>query len=138
MADNTFDKFKSSLNRGIATISVKTSSSLEKSKLRTHIETLKNEIQKLYLEAGEISYTKWIERNGDCSALEQLFKEIQAKHNTIAELTEELNSIDDRDNQILGLQSEKSAVPEIVCPQCGAVYNTPVKFCRSCGFKMQA
>lgn len=134
MAEHTFDKFKSSLNRGIATISVKTSSSLEKSKLRTHIESLKNEIQKLYLEVGEVSFTQWMNHDENSSVLEGLFSEIQAKQNAINELSEELNSIDERDNKILGLQTEKTA---IICPQCGAAYTAPAKFCRSCGFKMQ-
>ena len=38
--NNTFSKLKSSLDRGITTISVKTSSSLEKAKVNTHIEFL--------------------------------------------------------------------------------------------------
>lgn len=51
---DAFDKLRSSLNRGITTISVKTSSSLEKTKLKTHIESLTNDIQKLYSEAGDL------------------------------------------------------------------------------------
>lgn len=137
MAD-AFDKLKSSLNRGITTISVKTSSSLEKSKLRTHIDSLKNDIQKLYYEIGETSYNKWLNADPDCTALELLFEQIQSKQKSIAELSEELNAIDVRDSQILGTKTEKPAsAPAITCPSCGAQYDVPVKFCRSCGFKMQ-
>ena len=137
MAD-AFDKLKSSLNRGITTISVKTSSSLEKTKLRTHIESLNNEIQKLYSEIGKTAYDKWANGDPDCAALEQLFQQVQGNQQTIAELTEELNSIDARDNQILGTKTEKAPEPQgITCPNCGAKYETPVKFCRNCGSKMQ-
>lgn len=137
MAD-AFDKFKSSLNRGIATISVKTSSSLEKSKLRTHIDSLKSDIQKLYFEIGETAYNKWLNADPDCTALERMFEEIKTKQQTISELSDELNSIDERDNQILGTKTEKPAAnSNVFCPSCGASYDAPVKFCRSCGFKMQ-
>ena len=52
MAD-AFEKFKSSINRGITTISMKTASSLEKTKLKTHMDSLKNENQRLIVEIGE-------------------------------------------------------------------------------------
>lgn len=135
MAD-TFDKLKSSLNRGITAISVKTSSSLEKSKLKTDIDSLKAEIQKLYCQIGETAYGKWLSADPDCSALEQLFEEVRSRQKTISELSETLNSIDERDSQILGAKTEKPAAPAVTCPGCGASYDSPVKFCRSCGCKM--
>lgn len=137
MAD-AFDKLRSSLNRGITTISVKTSSSLEKTKIRTHIESLNNEIQKLYYEIGQTAYNKWCNEDPDNTALAQLFEDVKAKQQTIAELTESLNSIDERDNEILGTKAEKpAAAPGTTCTSCGAVYETPVKFCRNCGNKLQ-
>lgn len=137
MAD-AFDKLKSSLNRGITTISVKTSSSLEKTKLRTHMESLNNEIQKLYHEIGETAYQKWLSGDPDGSALEQMYQQIRSKQQTISELTEELNAIDERDSQILGTKTEKAPEPQaITCANCGAKYDTPVKFCRNCGCRMQ-
>lgn len=131
-----FDKFKASLNRGITTISVKTSSSLEKTKLKTHMDSLRTEIQRLLSEAGELAYNKWLNGDPDCSALEKLFEDIRGKQNTIAELTVQLDAIDERDSQILGSKTEKAPVSNLVCPKCGAVYENPVKFCRSCGTKM--
>lgn len=136
MAD-AFDKLRSSINRGITTISVKTSSSLEKTKHKTHIESLKNDIRKLYSEVGEMAYNKWVNSDPDCASLERLFEEIQSKQKSIADLSEELNSIDERDNQILGNKTEKAPTAKVICPSCGAGYENPVKFCRSCGFKMQ-
>ena len=136
MAD-ALDKLKSSWNRGIATISVKTASSLEKAKLKTHIESLKSDIQKLYFEAGEMSYNKWLNADPDCTNLERIFEDIKSKQKQITELSEELNSIDDRDSQILGTEVEKTPTANVVCPNCGAGYENPVKFCRSCGFRMQ-
>ena len=135
MAD-AFEKFKSSINRGITTISMKTASSLEKTKLKTHMDSLKNENQRLIVEIGELAYKKWYNSDPDCTQLEQLFNKVKENQQTIADLTAQLSAIDDRDNEVLGNKVEKPASPEIVCPNCGAGYETPVKFCRSCGFKM--
>lgn len=136
MAD-AFDKLKSSFNRGITTISVKTSSSLEKTKLKTHIDSLKTEIQKLYSVIGETAYNKWLNEDSDNAPLERMYEDIRAKQKLISDLSDELNAIDERDNQILGTKTEKPAgAPTITCPSCGAGYDAPVKFCRSCGFKM--
>jgi rubrerythrin len=135
MAD-AFEKFKSSLNRGITTISMKTASSFEKSKLKTHMDSLKSENQRLIVEIGELAYKKWYNHDTDNTELEQLCTKVKENQQTIADLTAQLSAIDDRDNEVLGNKVEKPAGPEIVCPNCGAGYETPVKFCRSCGFKM--
>ncbi len=136
MAD-AFDKFKSSLNRGITTINVKASSFSEKTKIKTHIDTLNADIQKLYTEIGQTAFNKWQNSDPDNSVLLSLFEQIQAKQDNIVQLNNEMAAIDERDNQILGAKAEKPATaPAIVCPSCGAGYDAPVKFCRSCGFKM--
>ena len=53
MAGDTFQKIKDSTSRAITKISVKTSSSLEKSKIKMHIESLTKEIQKMFADIGE-------------------------------------------------------------------------------------
>lgn len=136
MAD-AFDKFKSTLNRGITTINVKASSFSEKTKIKTHIDTLNADIQKLFTEIGQTAFNKWQNSDPDNSTLLNLFEQIQEKQNTIIELNAQLTAIDERDSQILGTKPEKpAAAPAIICPSCGAGYDAPVKFCRSCGFKM--
>ena len=101
MAADAFDKFKSSINRGIATISVKTSSSLEKSKLKTRIETLRSDIEKKYSAAGESVYKIWSQGSNDVSQLSELFETIRQKHEEIEKLTAELAGIDERDSRML-------------------------------------
>lgn len=136
MAD-AFDKFKSSLNRGITTINVKASSFSEKAKIKTHIDTLNSEIERLYSEIGKLCYSKWQSGDPDSTAVVALLEQIRTKQDTITELNVQMASIDERDSQILGTRTEKPAVaPAIVCPNCGTGYDAPVKFCRSCGTKM--
>lgn len=140
MAGDAFQKFKSSLNRGVTTISVKTSSSLEKAKIKTHIDTIQSEIQQLSLSIGELAYTKWLNNDTDTSQLVEFFISIQQKNGEIEKLNEELSSIDARDNQILGNMAVEEAAATtdfaMVCPNCGTGYETPVKFCRKCGTKL--
>lgn len=143
MAGDAFQKLGDSMNRAITKISVKTSSSLEKVKIKTHIDTLSKDVQKLFAEIGENAYSLWL--NGDVSneALVAKFEAIRQKQSEIENLTAELNSIDERDNQILGTKTESEYRPDVVnpakasCPNCGAECEPTAKFCRKCGFKLQ-
>ena len=146
MAGDTFQKFKSSINRGVTAISIKTSSSLEKVKIKTHIESINSEIERLIVAAGETAYTIWESGELDIPSLNEQFSLIKQKKEEIALLESEYASIDERDNQILGTQvpDETVSTPPvtesvvgITCPNCGANYTTPVKFCRKCGNKLQ-
>ena len=60
MENDAFGKVKSSLNRAVTSISVKTSSSLEKGKLNTYIDSLENDIKKLKFELGEEVFRAFI------------------------------------------------------------------------------
>ena len=160
MANDVFQKFKSSVNRGITTISVKTSSSLEKTKIKTHIDSLTKEIEKCTYHIGEQAYAIWNSGKTDYSELNALFESIKQKQQEIEELTENLSTIDERDSQILGnvkneYQAEQQEQPVaqttvptqaevaptankgVFCSQCGTFYDAPVKFCRQCGNQMQ-
>lgn len=140
MAD-AFENLKSAWNRGITTISVKTSSSLEKSKIKTHIDSLARDIEKDLQTAGEAAYKIWESGSEDFTPLYERFEATKRKQEEIARLNEELASIDVRDNQILGTataaeRQEEVAAPKFACTNCGAQYDAPVKFCRKCGTKL--
>ena len=141
MANDAFEKLKSSVNRGITTISVKTSSSLEKSKIKTHIETLEKEIERLYRNVGEAMYIKWQQGEVDLALFQESLEAVKQKKQEIEALTKEMQDLDERNNQILGTANEEP--PQIikeetkyVCSKCGAQYASSVNFCRKCGNKM--
>lgn len=102
MAGDAFQKFKSSVNRGITTISVKTSSTLEKSKIKTHIESLNRDIEKDLTSIGDAAYKIWSSGGTDFSGLFARFEIIKNKYKEVEDLVIQLSSIDERDNQILG------------------------------------
>ena len=148
MASDAFQKFKSTINRGVTTISVKTSSSLEKVKIKTHIESINKEIDHLMQEIGKKAYGIWENNSGDFSVLEELFSIIKQKKEEITQLVGEYESIDDRDGQILGTSiTETTKVADeivttedetITCPQCGMVYIQSVRFCKKCGQQLKS
>lgn len=147
MAGDAFQKFKSSFNRGVATISVKTSSSLEKVKIKTHIESIEKEIEHLIAEIGENAFELWEKNDMDFSTLSDKCLIVKQKKDEITQLNEAYNSIDERDGQILGTSSneenhelkEEVAISNdsITCTNCGSVYIRSVKFCKKCGQKLK-
>ena len=140
MAGDAFQKFKSTVNRGITTISVKTSSTLEKSKIKTHIESLNRDIEKDLTSIGDAAYKIWSSGATDFSGLFAKFENIKSKYKEVEDLTIQLSSIDERDNQILGntvIEEVEDNTPKFICTNCGNQYEVPVKFCRKCGNKME-
>ena len=135
MAD-VFGKLKSSINRGITTISVKTSSSLEKTKIKTHIDTLEADIQKLLLASGELSFSIWNGESTDNDKLISYYESVKSKRAEIVELKTELSTIDERDSKILGAEEKEVPAGGCSCQNCGAVFDEPVNFCRKCGSKI--
>ena len=140
MAGDAFQKLKSSINRGVTTISLKTSSSLEKAKIKTHIESIDAELTRLIASAGEAAYGIWESGQSDYRPLEETFALIKQKKAEIEQLKSEYAVIDERDNQILGNTEESAQQPAevkaeqgVFCANCGTRYPTPVNFCRKCG-----
>ena len=135
--NDKFQKIKNTINRGVTTISVRTSSSIEKSKINVHIDTLNNEINAETAAAGSKAYEIWASGSTDFSELYEKFELIKQKKEEIERLNEELKEIDLRDSRILGTQQkeEVNAAPVLTCPECGSVYYETANFCRKCGHK---
>ncbi len=139
MAGDVLQKFKSSVNRGITTISVKTSSTLEKSKIKTHIETLSRDIKNDIALVGDAAYKIWLSGKTDFSELFEKFEAIKNKYQDVEDLNKQLSSIDERDSQILGnnVAEQKEIKKTYICTNCGTQYEVPVNFCRKCGKKIE-
>ena len=107
MAGDAFQKLGDSMSRAITKISVKTSSSLEKSKIKMHIESLTNDVQRMIAGIGEDVYLLWSKGEPFEQALEVKLEAVRKKKSEIEQLSIELASIDDRDNEILGKKPER-------------------------------
>ena len=83
MAD-AFEKFKSSINRGVTAINVKTNASLEKAKIKTQIETIQNEVQGMMGAVGEAVFLMWQRGDAEYSKLNNHLEVIRKKKAEIA------------------------------------------------------
>ena len=143
MSSDAFQKFGDSMSRAITKISVKTSSSLEKSKIKMHIESLTKDVQKMLTDVGEEVYALWLSGESSNQSLAEKLEAVKQKKKEIEQLSIELASIDDRDNEILGTKAEAEQTAETVapqkpcCPNCGSECEPTAKFCRKCGNKLQ-
>ena len=142
MPGDVFKKIGDSMGRAVTKISVKTSSSLEKSKIKMHIDSLSKDVQKMLTEIGEGVYSLWLNGEGVNQDLLEKMKVVKQKKDEIEKLIAELNSIDDRDNEILGttIANTQSDVIEAsnnpCCSNCGTEHDPVAKFCRKCGNKL--
>lgn len=143
MAYDTFSKLNDSMTRALTKISVKTSSSLEKSKIRMHIESLTRETEKMLMDIGGDVYSLWLQGDFSTQSLVEKLDTVKQKKEAIEQLITELAAIDERDSEILGTaaasgpQEESSASENPCCPSCGFEYDADAKFCRRCGHKLQ-
>ena len=135
MADirNTFSK-------GLTTLNVKTANFLELNKIKTYITTLKTEITGLKTEIGDTIYASWSE-NGNISLekVEEKLNLIQEKERLIEEQEAETVRLSEMEKHILGDgegKGKSGAEAVLTCPGCGQVCDTPLKFCKKCGTKM--
>ncbi|MBR4308093.1 MAG: hypothetical protein IKT58_00715 [Oscillospiraceae bacterium] len=143
MANDGIKKFGDSMSRAFTKISVKTSSTIEKSKIRMHIENLEKDIQRIMSEIGEEVYALWSKDESINDSVIAKLEAVKGKKTEIEQLTEELSAIDDRDSQILGTKVDPQPQPQaeaaqvFYCPNCKSERDPAAKFCRKCGFKLQ-
>lgn len=96
---NTFKKLKSSLNRGISTISTMTSNTVEKSKINTQIDSLEKEIQRVFGSIGNKAYSTWESDKANFQEFSQEFEIVSQSRDKIEELKIKLKAVDQGDNQ---------------------------------------
>ena len=141
MEFDAFSKIKTSVNRGIATVSIKTSSSMEKATIKTHIDSISGDISELTLSVGESCYKLWLEGSSDFTLLNEQLTTIKGKYLEIEQLKSDLITIDERGKQILGsndkIMKNQDEKLKYVCTKGNAAYDVPVNFCRICGQRIE-
>ena len=140
MAGDAFRKFKDSTSRAITKISVRTSSSIEKSKIRMHVEALDEDLQRMLMGIGEETYILWTQGETSNMLLTEKFEAVKQKKAEIEQLNMELEAVTKRDEEILGIRTELETGKEtmtVSCPECGSECAVAAKFCRRCGARLK-
>lgn len=134
----TIDVMKSKINKGLTTVSVKTSSSMEKAKLNIYMESVQSEIKKSKQELGHKVYDLWEKDSFELREIENELQVIKEKQSVVDDLQKQIQNIDEQANSILGT-ADKKEVQEAegcTCAECGAVYAEKINFCVQCGNKI--
>lgn len=122
------------INKGLATINVKTSTLMEASKYKTQITNRENEIHSLKQYIGEMVY---LNRSAfTLDMVRQQITEIEAKYAAIEELKKQLAELEEAEKSILGSEASDNT-PKIFCPSCGTPNEVGSKFCEKCGNKLE-
>lgn len=138
MQGTHLDTVKSKINKGITTVSVKTSSSMEKAKLSTHMESVERELERLKSELGNRVYTLWRQNNFELGSIELDLETIENKEGILDSLKKQIKDIDNQANAILGKET-KTGTPAgggCICANCGSRYEKRINFCVQCGNKI--
>ena len=127
------EKFKQTIDKGVATVSVKSNEFIEITKSKTQNATLEKEIDLLKKQLGAAYYSQWKSKLVETSTFEDLCDEIKTKEETIGSNLEKIETLQRENEQILGTQSQNGTV---ICA-CGKVNSSAAKFCLSCGHKLE-
>ncbi len=126
--------FMENLNKGLATINVKTSNLMESSKYKTAITNKEDEIRSLMQYIGETVYLN--RSNFSINMISQQLSEIEEKYAAIEDLKKQIEQLAENEKNILGAGATIADGPKIFCSQCGAPNTADSRFCEKCGAKI--
>ena len=135
----TIDVMKSKINKGLTTVSVKTSSSMEKAKLNIYMESVQGEMKKLKQDLGYKVYELWEKEDFEMGKIEKELQAIKDKQAVVNDLQNQIQSIEEQANSILGTMDKvgEQETEGCICAECGAVYADKINFCVQCGNKIR-
>ena len=130
MAADLFGKIKGSIDKSVATVSIKSSEFVEITKFKTQIATLEKEIEELQKTVGKGYYRKWNTGDADMAEIDEICALIKAKEEEIEGCKQEIENLQNENKKILSSEDNNK------CPNCGAVNKEDAKFCAGCGTKL--
>ena len=133
------EKLKSSIDKGVAAVSVKSESLVESSRIRTTISNTQRNMDEAIRQLGVSFYNSWVNADLDVDKLKAECERIKAMGDEIENLKARLEKIKEEENQILG--NQKKAAPEPgkanFCTGCGKRLEPGARFCNECGTPVQ-
>ncbi|MCR5507220.1 MAG: zinc ribbon domain-containing protein [Lachnospiraceae bacterium] len=122
--------FMDNINKGFATLNVKTSNFMESSKIRAAITNKETEIASIMKYVGE---TVYLNRSGfNISMVDQQLNEIKSRYDEIESLKKQMAELEAAERNITG-GAVAGGEAKVFCQQCGAPNKAGGKFCEKCG-----
>ncbi len=126
--------FMDSINKGFATINVKTSNLVESTKLKAAISGRENDIAAIMKTIGETVYVN--RSNFSIDMVSAQLDEIKTKYDEIEGFKDQIIALDESEKNILGSGNAGNTEAKIFCMMCGAPNNIGGRFCEKCGAKL--
>lgn len=131
-----FDSLKDTFNKGMATVSVKSETLVESSRVKSAIGTAQKKLEAEKAALGVKLYQSWKDGTADMEIFTEDFARIQGIEDEIAGLNARLAQIKAEEDKILG-GAQKPAAPAapaaVFCTNCGKALPAGSRFCDECG-----
>lgn len=131
-----FDSIKDTLNKGVATVSVKSESLVESSRVKAAIGGTQKKLDTALAALGARFYQLVKAGQVEAGALDAEVTELQGMEQELQELQARLEQIKDEESKILGGAGAKkpAAAPGgSFCTACGKALAPGARFCDECG-----
>lgn len=123
-------RIKDSIDKGIVSVSVKSSTYLETEKLKTKVENITGKIKAASTEMGAAVYEQWKAGAVKMDYIETMCGHMKEMENEIAGYQTQIDKLEQEKAKILGEEHSKAGG----CPcTCGYVNEPGAKFCVHCG-----
>lgn len=128
-----FDSFKDSINKGMATVSVKSGSLKEKSVIKTAISNTQKQMAGELNELGIRFYNTWKSGSASVELFTEDFQRIQGYEKEIEGLKERLEQMKEEEEKLLNGTQKPAAAGSVFCTNCGKALPPDSRFCDECG-----
>ncbi|WP_151075055.1 zinc ribbon domain-containing protein [Flintibacter sp. KGMB00164] len=128
------EKLRNSLDKGIVTIGVKSSTYLEIGKLKAKIEAVKSNVDKATFELGNSVFSYWVNNDGeiDCRRIEEACKNISELQREITRYQGAIEELEAEKARVLSGENGSLSSNTVTC-SCGQINEQGAKFCLQCG-----
>lgn len=123
-------KFKEKIDKSVATVTVKSSTTMEVTKLKNYIKTLEYQIEEKKSILGSLIYRMYKEGAVDGNVYEDICKEIQELELKCEESEKAIEQIKKDEEELLGINKVGKRC------ECGAILEAESLFCGECGKKV--
>lgn len=136
-----FDSIKDTLNKGVATVSVKSESLVESSRVKSAISVAQKKLDGGLADLGAKFYQLVKDGQAEAGALGAEVAQLQGVEKELQELQARLGQIKEEESKLLGgvgTARPAAAVPGgSFCTSCGKALAPGARFCDECGAPVQ-
>lgn len=125
-------RIKSGIDKGIASVGVRSSTYLETGKLKTKIETLVGDMEEAFKEMGKTIYVQWKEDTLKVESIETMCGHIKEMEEEVSSYQEQIERLEKERARLLERAEQGKKGATRTCA-CGYENEPSARFCVQCG-----